>query len=65
MKSLFTVEKRRTGMEGNMIQFDEEVRKFQKCTEIGELENMIYEQGNTDIADIMLEMFKELKDKKE
>ena len=46
-----------------MINFEEELKKFHPSLEIEEAEDAIYNQDLTDMADIMLEIMKELKDK--
>lgn len=44
-----------------MIDFDDELKKFQPCMEIEELEDVVYNQDLTDMTDIMKEMIEELK----
>lgn len=44
-----------------MINFEEELKKFQPCMEIEELEDVIYKHDLTDMTDIMKEMMEELK----
>lgn len=45
-----------------MIDFDEELKKFQPSMEIEELETAMYSQDLTDMTDIMKEMMEELKE---
>lgn len=47
-----------------MINFDEEIKKFKPCLEIEDAEQAIYNYDNKDIADILSEMIKELKNDK-
>ena len=42
-----------------MINFDEEIKKFQPSLEVGEVEDAIYNKSNTDLADIFVEIMKE------
>lgn len=42
-----------------MINFDEEIKKFQPSLEVGEAEDAIYNKSTTDLADIFVEMMKE------
>lgn len=44
-----------------MINFDEEVKKFKPCLEIEEAEEAIYSYDTKDVADILDEMIKEIK----
>ncbi|MCD8325503.1 MAG: hypothetical protein LUC90_02125 [Lachnospiraceae bacterium] len=41
-----------------MIQYEEEIKKFYPSTEIGDVEEMIYQQDMTDAVDILLETLK-------
>ena len=43
-----------------MINFEEELKKFHPCLEVGEVQDAIYNQDRTDVADILLEMMKDL-----
>lgn len=42
-----------------MIDFDEELKKFQPSLEVEEAEEAIYSQDLTDMTDILQEMMKE------
>lgn len=44
-----------------MIDFDEELKKFQPSLEIEEAEDAIYNRDLTDMTDILKEMLKEVK----
>jgi len=44
-----------------MINFEEELKKFQPCMEIEELEDVVFKQDLTDMTDIMKEMLEEFK----
>lgn len=44
-----------------MINFDEEIKKFQPSLEIEEAEDAIYNNDVSDITDIMIEMVNGLK----
>ncbi|MCI8371912.1 MAG: hypothetical protein HFI75_05880 [Lachnospiraceae bacterium] len=44
-----------------MIDFEEELKRFQPIMEIEELEELVYNQNLTDMTDIMKEMIEELK----
>lgn len=44
-----------------MINFEEELKKFQPCMEIEELEDVVFKQDLTDMTDIMKEMIEEFK----
>jgi len=43
-----------------MIDFDEEIKKFQPSLEVDEAEEAIYNNNITDMTDVMLEMMKDL-----
>lgn len=43
-----------------MIDFDEEIKKFQPSLEVDEAEEAIYNNNVTDMTDVMLEMIKDL-----
>lgn len=45
-----------------MIDFEEELKKFNPSMEIEELEDTVYNQDLTDMTDIMKELIEELKD---
>lgn len=47
-----------------MINFDEEIKKFQPSLEVEEAEDAIYNNNVSDLTDIMLEMMKEQKEKR-
>jgi hypothetical protein len=42
-----------------MINFDEEIKKFQPSLEVDEVEDAVYSHNTTDLADIFVEMMKE------
>ncbi len=42
-----------------MIDFDEELAKFQPCLEVDQVEEAIYKNDLTDVGDIMKEMLEE------
>lgn len=48
-----------------MIDFDEEIKKFQPSLEVDEAEEAIYNNNVTDMTDVMLEMIKDLANKKQ
>lgn len=43
-----------------MINFDEEVRKFQPCLEVSQVEDAIYKNDVKDITDVLAEMLVQL-----
>lgn len=43
-----------------MIDFEEELAKFQPCLEVEQVEDNIYKNDLTDVGDIMKEMLEEL-----
>ena len=45
-----------------MINFEEEIKKFNPSLEVEDVENAIYNQDITDVADILIRMIKEEKD---
>ncbi len=45
-----------------MINFDEEIKKFNPSLEVEEAEDAIYNNNVTDLTDIMLEMMKDIKE---
>jgi hypothetical protein len=47
-----------------MINFDEEIEKFQPSLEIEQAEDVIHNNDLTDVADIFKELLKENKDNK-
>lgn len=42
-----------------MINYDEEIKKFQPCLDVDEAEGAIYNRDLTDVIDILKEMLKE------
>ena len=44
-----------------MINFDEEIKRFEPCLEIEEAEQAIYSYDSKDVTDILNEMLKEMK----
>ena len=42
-----------------MINYEEELKKFQPCKEVDDAENAIYRQDLTDVIDILREILKE------
>lgn len=42
-----------------MINFDEEVKKFQPAAEMSQLENNIYENDFNDVADVLIEVMRQ------
>lgn len=42
-----------------MLNFEEELKKFQPSLEVEEAEDAIYERDLTDMTDVLLEMMKE------
>ena len=57
-KSLIFKEKRLDliGREVQMINYEEELKKFKPCLEVGEVEEAIHNQELTDVIDIVKEM---------
>ena len=45
-----------------MINFDEEIQKFQPSLEVDDAEDAIYNNNTTDLADIFVAMMKESQD---
>ena len=45
-----------------MINFEEELKKFQPSLEVEDAEDAIYNQDLTDVADVLIGMIKEVKD---
>ena len=45
-----------------MINFEEEIKKFNPSLEVEDVESAIYNQNITDVADIFIRMIKEDKD---
>ena len=49
-----------------MINYEEELKKFNPCLDVDEIESAVYTRDLTDIVDILQEMLKtEKKDRKE
>ena len=48
-----------------MINFEEELKKFHPSLEIEEAEDALYRKNLTDIADLVVEIVKEIKDDEE
>ena len=46
-----------------MINFEEEIKKFNPSLEVEEVQEAIYNQDITDVADILIRMIKDSKDK--
>ena len=44
-----------------MINYEEELKKFQPCLDVVDAEGAIYKQDLTDVIDILKEMLKEQK----
>ena len=44
-----------------MINYEEELKKFQPCLDLDDAEGAIYKQDLTDVIDILKEMLKEQK----
>lgn len=45
-----------------MINFDEEIKKFQPSLEVDDAEDAIYNNNTTDLADLFIAMMKESED---
>ncbi|MBO5031857.1 MAG: hypothetical protein J6C19_08170 [Lachnospiraceae bacterium] len=45
-----------------MIEFEEELKKFHPSLEVEEVEDAIYNQDVTDLADVLVKMVKEAKE---
>lgn len=48
-----------------MINFEEELKKFHPSLEIEDVEESIYNQDLTDLADVLVKMVKEVKEEEE
>ena len=46
-----------------MIDFDEEIRKFQPSLEVGEAEDAIYRNNTTDVTEVIDKIIREITDK--
>ena len=44
-----------------MIDYEEELKKFEPCLDVADAEGAIYERGLTDILDILQEVLREAK----
>lgn len=42
-----------------MIQFDEEIKKFYRSPEVGEVEDVIYNQDMTDATDLLFKIMQQ------
>jgi hypothetical protein len=42
-----------------MIQFDEEIKKFYKSPEVGDVEDVIYNQDMTDATDLLFKIMQQ------
>lgn len=45
-----------------MINFEEELKKFHPSLEVDEIEDEIHKNDMTDMADVLLDILKEIKD---
>ena len=45
-----------------MINFEEELKKFHPSLEVEDVEDAIYNQDMTDMADVLVKMLKEVKE---
>lgn len=52
-------------MEDAMINFEEELKKFHPSLEIEDAEDALYRKNLTDIADLVVEIVKEVKEDEE
>ena len=48
-----------------MIDFDEEIRKFQPSLEVDEAEDAIYRNNTTDVTEVIDKIIREITDKKD
>lgn len=48
-----------------MINFEEELKKFHPSLEVEDVEDAIYNQDMTDMADLLVKMLKEVKEEEE
>ena len=44
-----------------MIDYEEELKKFEPCLDVAEVEGAIYHRDITDIMDVLQEMLREVK----
>ena len=42
-----------------MINYEEELKKFEPCLDVDEAEGAIYDRGLTDVIDILKQMFRD------
>ena len=49
----------------NMINFEEELKKFHPSLEVEDVEDAIYNQDLTDMADVLVKMVKDAKEDEE
>ena len=47
--------------EKNMIDYEEELKKFEPCLDVADVEGVIYDREITDIMDVLQEMLREVK----
>ncbi len=47
-----------------MINYDEELKKFEPCLDVDEAEDAIYERELTDVIDLLKEMLRDANDSK-
>lgn len=59
-----TEDKGSAGKEQKMIQFEEEIKKFKPCTDLSEVEAVIYKYEAKDVIDVLNEMIQEMKEEK-
>lgn len=52
-------------MEETMINFEEELKKFHPSLEIEDAEDALYRKNLTDIADLVVDIVKEVKEEEE
>lgn len=48
-----------------MINFEEELKKFHPSVELEEAEDALYSQDTTDLADVLVNMVKEVREEEE
>ncbi len=48
-----------------MIDFEEELKKFQPSLEVEDVEDTVYNQDVTDLADVLVNLVKESKEEEE
>lgn len=47
-----------------MINYDEELKKFEPCLDVGDAEDAIYDRELTDVIDLLKEMLRDANDGK-